>query len=375
MEQIVLISSFLVPLVLSIVIFYNSRGNPPKAILAFSLLNAAAVFIANYFYFLENFHVYSYLHSIHVALVLFIYPSIFLYVNVLTGKIKFSLSLRILAHFLPGLLFFILYLIFFDLKYDFSVRITYLGTYRDEVFTSLHNFAVIEWIRLINVAVIILQVIGYSTAIFLTSNQYHIKLRNEFSNSEEFQIKWLAWFNVSLIVVAILSVVFYVVNPFNDENNQLLSFSMFSMSVFIWLIGIWGNAQPNITFPVDKQNTGNGTIELENIYEILVSNILKKKLYLNPDLCLSDLAMHAGTNRSYASQAVNNVGKMNFNTFVNKFRVTEAKEIIANNNKIKIEDVAMQSGFGSFLSMQRAFLKETGMTPNKWRKAIIKKAT
>ena len=369
MAQIVLIASFLVPLILSGVILYGARGNSPKIILSLSMLNAAAVFIANYYYFIGNFEVYTYLHSTHVALVLFIYPSIYLYLVCLIRKIE--LTGKILFHLAPGVLFLLLYLFFFDLKFTFAERVDFLTTYRDELFAK-EAFKHVEWIRIVNVAVIVLQVVVYSIAIFIESHRYNFRLKTEFSNAESLQIKWLPWFNVALIIVAVISVLFYATNPFSEENNKLLIISMFIMSVFIWLFGIWGNAQKAIEFPVEEI----ATTDVENIedilYKKLLTVLLEDKLYLNPNLTLTELALAAGTNRSYASQAINKTYHDNFNTLVNSYRVETAKNILKEAPDLKLETVAEQSGFGSAQSMHRNFSKQTGISPGKVKQTFRK---
>ncbi len=364
MEQLVLTASFLVPLILSAVLFYNARNNRPKLLLAFSMVNATAVFIANYFYFLENLDIYTYLHSLHVALVLFIYPSIYFYVADLTGKLS-SLK-KIWIHLLPGIAFFVAYLIFFDLHFDYNERVAFLSTYRDEI-TNEARFRNVEITRLLNVAVIVIQVIAYSIAIFKGNKRYNRRLKNEFSNAENLQIKWLSWFNSALIIVAIISVLFYVINPFSDENNTFLILSMFAISVFIWLIGIWGNAQPKMLLPAEQKPSLEGQNGIDYIYKQLESLMLEKKYYLRPDLTLTELSKLAGTNRSYTSHAINTHGKSNFSSFVNKYRVEEAKKIMKEKPGIKLEQVALDSGFGSVLSMQRAFTRQTGLSPGKWK--------
>jgi AraC-like DNA-binding protein len=368
MEQVILISSFLVPLVLSLVILFNSANNPAKKTLGLSMLNAAAVFLANYFYFIQDFDLYVYLHSIHVALVLFIYPSLYIYLKQLTENYK--ITARTYLHLLPGTLFFVLYFLLFDIQFELSERISFLSNYRDKSFNIDRGFIFVEWIRLINVAFIIAQVAGYSFAIFKSSRKFHLRLKNEYSNDEGFRIKWLVWFNIALIVVAVLSVLFYVVNPFNDTNNLLLIVSMFSMSVFVWLIGIWGNAQKTIVLPAAIENNNhfnNETNEIRLIYDDLVQMIQQKKLYLNPCLTLTGLATSYGTNRTYISQAINLIGEMNFNAFINKFRINEATRLLSENPKIKIEELANQAGFGSSISLQRAFVKYKGIPIKEWK--------
>lgn len=375
MEQVILISSFLVPLVLSLVIIFNSANNKAKKTLGKSMLNAAFVFMANYFYFIQNFEIYVYLHSFHVAIVLFIYPSLFIYLKQLTKNYK--INYKTYLHLVPGILFFLLYFWLFDMEFELNERISFLSNYRDKSFNIDPDFLYVEWIRLINVAVIIVQVATYSFAIFNTSRKYNIKLINEYSNAEDYQIKWLVWFNLGLIFIAVLSILFYVVNPFNDTNNLLLIISMFSMSVFVWLIGIWGNAQKTIILPVNIEpnnfNIDENKFNIDEndfslIYEDLVQMIQQQKLFLNPCLSLTDLSSSFGTNRTYISHAINLAGEMNFNAFINKFRIEEATRLLSENPKIKIEDIANQVGFGSAISFHRAFVKDKGIPVRDWKK-------
>ena len=332
------------------------------------MLNAAAVFLANYFYFIQNFEIYVYLHSLHVALVLFIYPSLYIYLKQLTNN--YTISYKTYIHIIPGVLFFLLYFFFFDISIANNEKITFLSTYREKSLEIEQKFLVVEWIRIINVAIIVAQVAGYSLAIFKISRKYHLKLKNELSNADDYQIKWLIWFNIGLIIIAILSVMFYLINPFSDSNNFLLIISMFLISVFVWLIGIWGNAQKRIIFPVFYHDNNLRNIEnseLQDIYDNLVDTIIKNKIFMSPYLTLSELASNIGTNRTYISQAINFQGQMNFNTFINKFRINEAISILEINPKIKIEELAQQSGFGSVISFQRAFNKDTGKTLTEWK--------
>ena len=368
MNQIILTASFLIPLILSVVILYNSKGNFPKQIMGWSMVNAAGVFIANYFYFLEEFRTYQYLHSIHVALVLFIYPSIYVYVLYLTQQ---KSKTSPIIHFVPGLFFLLLYIIFFDIKFSIPERINYLSTYRDNSLVTTDKYWLVNWIRMFNVAAIVGSVVLYSTSIIRLTGKYNQRLYTELSNAEEYRISWLNKANVALIVVAVVSVLFYVVNPFSIENDEFLILSMFVMSVFIWLMGIWGNAQKYIELPENVQDVNPALPDQEDTDLILKlqSIMTKEQVYKQSDLKLDDLARLAGTNRSYVSRAINQATGSNFNQFINQYRIEEAKKLLTDKkNKLKMNTVAIDAGFGSVSSFRRAFLKEVGTTPEKWNK-------
>lgn len=367
MNQIILTASFLIPLILSVVILYNSKGNLPKQIMGWSMVNAAGVFIANYFYFFKEFATYQYLHSLHVALVLFIYPSIYVYVLYLTQQKN---KRSPLVHFVPGLIFFFLYVVFFDLKFTIPERINYLSTYRDNALVTNDKYWLVNWIRIFDVAAIVGSVIFYSASIIRLTRKYNRRLFTELSNAEEYRIAWLNKANIALIVVAVISVLFYVVNPFSVENDEFLILSMFVMSVFIWLMGIWGNAQKYIELPENVKDVQDAMSFQEDAELILsLQNIMiKERVYKQSDLKLDDLARLAGTNRLYVSRAINHATGSNFNQFVNQYRVLEAQQLLKDKSNFKLEAIATEAGFGSISSFRRAFYKVTGTTLKKWNK-------
>lgn len=368
MNHVILTASFLVPLILSVVLLYNARSDKAKRIMGWSMVNAALVFIANYYYFLDEFEIYQYLHSLHVALVLFIYPSIFIYILYLTQQQHQATS--VFLHFLPGFFFFLLYLIFFDFRFTVDERITYLTTYRGNgIFTS-DKFWLVNIIRVVNVLAIIVGVVFYSVSILRLTYKYNKRLGVELSNADDYKIGWLSKANIALIVVAIVSVVFYVLDPFSQENNNFLILSMFLMSIFIWLMGIFGNAQKYVELPIlDNTEIKEGLGDVNNdLFLRIKEYIIDGKLYKQNDLRLDELARSIGTNRSYLSRAINQAAGINFNQFVNQFRIKEAQDLLQENNGLKMEFVALEVGFGSVSSFRRAFIQTVGTTPEQWLK-------
>lgn len=112
----------------------------------------------------------------------------------------------------------------------------------------------------------------------------------------------------------------------------------------------------------------------ENNYEDLKLKIEKimnhNKLYLEPELSLSDLAVKLKTNTSVLSAAINsNFGK-NFNDFVNEYRVEEFKKQIklSENQHYTLLAIAFDCGFNSKATFNRAFKKFTGQAPSRFEK-------
>ncbi len=91
-----------------------------------------------------------------------------------------------------------------------------------------------------------------------------------------------------------------------------------------------------------------------------------EKLYLNPEFTLSELAKKINISRTYVSQVINEHYECNFKTFINDYRIKEARRLLSNpkNNNITIEAIANKVGFKSKTSFNNAFKKFIGITPS-----------
>lgn len=98
--------------------------------------------------------------------------------------------------------------------------------------------------------------------------------------------------------------------------------------------------------------------------------LTEKQLFKNAELNLKSASMELGTNEKYLSQAINSGGIDNFNTYINRFRVNEARRIIMDgrHNDISIEELGMMVGFSNRHTFSRAFTQETGISPSVFRK-------
>ena len=90
------------------------------------------------------------------------------------------------------------------------------------------------------------------------------------------------------------------------------------------------------------------------------------KPYLNPDFQLMALRHVLPMNRTYLSRFIRDEFGCTFYQFVNKYRIEEAKRLMTEQPDLKIEDVAIKSGFSSRSSFTQTFTKETGFSPREW---------
>ena len=91
----------------------------------------------------------------------------------------------------------------------------------------------------------------------------------------------------------------------------------------------------------------------------------------DPDLSLATLARKLGTNSGHLSRAINEGLGVNFATFVNDLRARHVAEMIAEGRREDLLDLALEAGFSSKASFNRAFAASFGMAPSQWRKRQV----
>ena len=92
----------------------------------------------------------------------------------------------------------------------------------------------------------------------------------------------------------------------------------------------------------------------------------KEKPYCNPDFKLVDLQKVLPMNRTYLSQFIHAEYDCSFYLFVNRYRIEEAKRLMADNPELKLADISAICGFSSPSVFSRTFTSITGQSPSDW---------
>lgn len=94
------------------------------------------------------------------------------------------------------------------------------------------------------------------------------------------------------------------------------------------------------------------------------------KIYRNNSIGLDDLAAHIQQNRYKVSQVINTYFAKNFYTFLNDYRIREAKHLLASEPSLSVKAIMYEVGFNSKNSFYTAFKKNTGVSPNDFRSSV-----
>jgi len=106
----------------------------------------------------------------------------------------------------------------------------------------------------------------------------------------------------------------------------------------------------------------------EAIIKNLEDYLDESKAYLTHNTNQKDIARKIFTNKTYLSEAVHNIIKTDFTTYINQKRIDEAKRIYSDGNRHTVGEVFTKCGFVSATTFNNVFKKITGLSPNEWYK-------
>ncbi len=153
-----------------------------------------------------------------------------------------------------------------------------------------------------------------------------------------------------------------VIHPVFDRNQELINFIAFEVD---------GNlVADESSIPLMNLSEKYRSSSLRSIDEIKLFDQLKQllekdKLYLNAELSLKVVTDLLNTNTKYLSQVVNHQAGLNFQQFINLYRVEEAKRKIVNDSlsNLTLYGIALQCGFKNKSTFYKVFKEITGSTP------------
>ena len=189
--------------------------------------------------------------------------------------------------------------------------------------------------------------------------------------------------NYFLVFISLSSFVAHVVGRkllLPSEIIQDVIWLIFAVSLYG--IGYMGfkqkpvNPTYELAVEVEKDSANN---ELHFSQRLIMEKLLivfkEEKLFLNSDLNINDVVQKVGTNRTYISAIINQQYNQNFCAFVNSFRLEELERIFCDQPLLSNQLLAEQSGFGSFNSMKRSIVAQTGLSVPEWKNNILSKRT
>ncbi len=114
-------------------------------------------------------------------------------------------------------------------------------------------------------------------------------------------------------------------------------------------------------------------IDTDEVLGRLLALMNEEKIFFNEEMTLNLLASELGITPHQLSQLLNERLQMNFNSFINSYRVDEAKKMLIDEPDRSILSISYAVGFNSKSSFYEAFARFTGGTPQKFRTDQIRR--
>ncbi|WP_296319566.1 helix-turn-helix domain-containing protein [Winogradskyella sp.] len=210
------------------------------------------------------------------------------------------------------------------------------------------------------------------------------------SYADSILFKWIRNFMIAFLGILVLRVVFFITNPeWGEFGSQFWHYIAFSFVFYYIAITGYSSIIKQIALKGEKlkvinvfeENIGVGedaTKHEENDKEYkkwkdkLSQLMTQQKLFENPRLTLSDVANELNVTTKTVSSTVNSGFNMNFNDFVNHHRIKAVKTKLdhGEHNKTTLLGIALDCGFNSKATFNRAFKKSTSLSPKDYLEKI-----
>ncbi|RKR82128.1 AraC-like DNA-binding protein [Mucilaginibacter gracilis] len=304
---------------------------------------------------------------------LFFGPLLYLYLKSLTNA-HYRLQMRDWLHFLPGALY-ILWALLVVVTDKLIVGHYYLmNGDTDPDFDNWYNWA---WSASLMVY-LVLSIRYY--------RQYVIFSWFEFSFADAASFKWLRNFLYAFAVLTILLLSEHILGLFMELFYVKSWYYFFAFAIIIYYVAISAyaakpiiklNFEPALLLSYQEPlllDTPVAVVEDQSWMEEWKAKIEElmdiQKVYLEPELTLTELARKAGTNASLLSKVINKTYGLNFSDYVNRYRVNEVIRLLEQPayQNFTLLAVAYDAGFNSKSTFNRAFKKVTGVIPKDYQK-------
>ncbi len=351
---------------LALAINFTKKGNRYAKLFISGFIAFHSLFILEFVMFTSRLILsYPHIYRISSAVALLFGPLLFFYFRSLSQKSKFQT--KDVLHFIPTIILLIFLVpIYFEASPDKLKRMLLISDVNKnyDVFTFLVKIA---------------SLIFYAFCIW--KFQFS-KMNTHDSIFQKPSIK--KWFkNLYRIHVAyILAYMFYGIFAYvikSDISIVVYHFQIAAMTIMILYIAYMAFVQPSI-FMVDiagelntvftsKYEKSGLTPGLSNeLKEQLIKLLIEEKIYKNSDINLEILSNKLNTTRHNTSQIINEHFKMNFFELINKFRIKEAIRLLESDThgNLNIIDVAYEIGYNNKVTFNKAFKRETSVTPSEY---------
>ncbi|MBA4317626.1 MAG: hypothetical protein C0412_04420 [Flavobacterium sp.] len=363
-------------LLLTILLFVKGQNKHANRVLSVAIFSLSVDLINAYLGTIKFYEQYPATFGATVAFPFIYGPIFYLYTLILSGK-KDKFKPKYLLHFLPFFLFHLYLSPFYILNH--TEKLQKINEYLTTIQPDLLAIGILKPVHGLLYTILSLRVLA----------KFYEKMKNSYSNLDRLKFNWLRYLltgtSIVWCVVAV-SIVYDSLLPGGYPENFDIIYIF--ISILIYAIGYGALNQPEVfnKTEIDEINTVSsessakdkyeksslGDDDIENIKNNLLLLMNNKKLYLNSEITLTQLAGELNVTNHNLSETINKAFNKNFYDFINTYRVEEFKTRIKNPeySNYSLLAVAFDSGFSSKSSFNTIFKKYTNQTPSEYKRHI-----
>lgn len=316
------------------------------------------------------------LYFIPFMQVLLIGPVIFFYTKSLLNS-TFKISKKEYYHFIPALIYLVYSLIVFITDKLILDEFYFYEDGRDKDMANWYQIAGI------------ISMVYYLIASLKFYKNYKKLVFDKVSFADSILFEWIPNFLIAFLSIVVLRVLLFLLNPeWGNFGNQFWHYIAFSIVVLYVSVNGYANAvkmsflndvnsesinvyqESDEDYKTKQDNTN--LEEIEFWKDKILHLVENEKVFKNPTLTLSDLSKLLNTNTKNISKSINSGFDMNFNDFINHYRIEAVKEKLhkEEHKTSTLLGIAFDCGFNSKATFNRAFKKSIDLSPKDYLKNL-----
>lgn len=316
------------------------------------------------------------LYFIPFMQVLLIGPVIFFYTKSLLNS-TFKISKKEYYHFIPALIYLVYSLIVFITDKLILDEFYFYADGRDKDMANWYQIAGI------------ISMVYYLIASLKFYKNYKKLVFDKVSFADSILFEWIPNFLIAFLSIVVLRVLLFLLNPeWGNFGNQFWHYIAFSIVVLYVSVNGYANAvkmsflndvnsesinvyqESDEDYKTKQDNTN--LEEIEFWKDKILHLVESEKVFKNPTLTLSDLSKLLNTNTKNISKSINSGFDMNFNDFINHYRIEAVKEKLQKeeHKTSTLLGIAFDCGFNSKATFNRAFKKSIDLSPKDYLKNL-----
>jgi AraC-like DNA-binding protein len=190
------------------------------------------------------------------------------------------------------------------------------------------------------------------------------------------RFRWIRFFIAGLGVVWVMAMISFALSQ-SEAHQSPPHLVFWALTVLVYGLGYLGLTRTSVfsrselavlkkQLQPKYQKSGLKPDDAKAAHKRLVALIENQQVYLDGDLSLQSLAQELNLSTNHLSQVINEFEQCGFHDFINTRRVAKACDQLQNNPNANLLELAMDVGFNSKSSFNRAFRKFTGKTPSEF---------